>query len=257
MKIYKYVTPETLWKILENESFSVKNINQYNDPYEGRWVQRIFKRKSDIGEDGVICDLNETLYYTVKLREMLKLTCFSELNNIDLMWSHYAQSHKGFCLEFEVDEAEECSTEGHLFFLSSDVSGYAFRKVRYADALPELAHYEGDSKDHKVERVLQCLSTKSMRWSYECEYRYIFHANKTTEFISYNSKLLTAIIVGAKAEQDDIINLTGFIDKKKNNFKEKFQLLYAHLSEDCFDINILAERYNPEPNDHILRIELF
>ena len=36
------------------------------------------------------------------------ITAFSENNKSLLMWSHYADSHKGICVEYSFDDLESC-----------------------------------------------------------------------------------------------------------------------------------------------------
>ncbi|WNF54041.1 DUF2971 domain-containing protein [Pseudomonas sp. SG20052] len=115
----------------------------------------------------------------------------------NLMWSHYADSHKGFCIEFRSE------------FMKAE-------KVSYQKVIPKLntidlhrLHfkiYEGDDIGHQIWRALR---TKLDEWEYESEYR--FQANnamgripKGKKFIKipYNENFVESIIFGCRMQDD-------------------------------------------------------
>jgi len=79
----------------------------------------------------------------------------SEKNNDILMWSHYADHHKGFCIEYE-------RADSKYNFLSH----FMCRPVGYENNYPNL------------NRVLDVwginLYTKAVEWEYEAEWRLVF-----------------------------------------------------------------------------------
>jgi len=88
------------------------------------------------------------------MRESLTLSCFSQVNNSSLMYSHYADAHRGLCLEFKIIE--------HPFF---DV----LFPVQYPDQFPSLRFFEKDLQGMMNAQLL----TKQPEWKYEKEYRII------------------------------------------------------------------------------------
>lgn len=38
----------------------------------------------------------------IPYKEEVAITCFSEVNNEQLMWAHYAGSYSGFCIEYDL-----------------------------------------------------------------------------------------------------------------------------------------------------------
>lgn len=75
-----------------------------------------------------------------------------------LMWSHYSNCHKGFCVGINPD-ALISSSEG------------LFRKVIYSKYFPEMPLF-ADSAE-QVKSIERLLVTKSPGWKYESEFRYI------------------------------------------------------------------------------------
>jgi hypothetical protein len=75
------------------------------------------------------------------------------------MWAHYADSHKGFCVEYELDIDEQ----GNL--------PTGFHRVVYASQLPYPSILELLlTPEECINRIV---TTKAMEWSYEEEVRYI------------------------------------------------------------------------------------
>ena len=114
-----------------------------------------------------------------------------------LMWAHYADSHMGVCLEFDVANETICSA----------------LKCDYLSAFP-LMKLHDDSDD----MVLRILLSKSDVWSYEDEYRLIAQeraaaAPLTETLMTDNSLLqlpagaLRAVVTGCRGDHDVVRNL--------------------------------------------------
>ena len=108
-----------------------------------------------------------------------------------LMWSHYANSHKGCCLEF--------STQ-HMPFKRA-------RKVRYPPRYPNVNFLEvndsnDDRKNAKFVETLFC--NKAKFWKYEQEWRVL---GDKPALYSYEPTALTGIIFGhcMTPEDKDIV----------------------------------------------------
>ncbi|WP_137887186.1 DUF2971 domain-containing protein [Pseudomonas sp. 2FE] len=105
------------------------------------------------------------------------VTCFSEKRDSLLMWSHYGDHCKGFCLEF--------STSADPF--------HKIKKVRYTqdmpviDVVPMLC-------DEDYDPVVDLYCTKAIDWAYEHEWRAI-HSQAGTAY-RYPSESLTGIYLG-------------------------------------------------------------
>jgi hypothetical protein len=80
----------------------------------------------------------------------------------ELLWAHYANSHKGFCIEYDLD-----------LLINSYRSFEAFSfPVEYKKKPPEYGI--GDVNSSKAEIVVQKIAgCKSIRWNYEKEHRIV------------------------------------------------------------------------------------
>lgn len=104
------------------------------------------------------------------------VSCFSEVHDSLLMWSHYAAGGRGFCLGFRTDSS--------LF--------EKLHQVRYAEHIPEvdfLSPIWGDDR-----QLMDLYRTKAKVWRYEKEWRCI-HIEAGTEF-GYESEALTDVYFG-------------------------------------------------------------
>jgi|LSQX01.1.fsa_nt_gb hypothetical protein len=103
----------------------------------------------------------------------LGISCFSETQKSILMWSHYAEQHKGICLAYDTGMF---LTKSHqidiLHWLNpvlykNDISDSICALTRKADG-------EKLTKDEEDILNLRLLLTKAEDWSYEMEWRLTF-----------------------------------------------------------------------------------
>jgi hypothetical protein len=115
-----------------------------------------------------------------------------------LMWSHYAENHKGICLEFSTANPVVCCAQ----------------RVEYLQEFPRMPLHSRDEDDSLV-----TLLTKSDVWSYEKEYRLVAQEsdNRTSHdtLITHENYLklpegtLLSIIVGCQGPLDDVLKLVN------------------------------------------------
>jgi hypothetical protein len=109
------------------------------------------------------------------MRHQRGVACFSEKVDDIQMWAHYAEGHRGFCLEFDT---------------SYDPFPKAF-PVIYSDTLPSLNPADVLVKGSTM---MAMVTTKSSCWSYEKEWR-IFHMEGDKEY-GVDVSALTGVYFG-------------------------------------------------------------
>ncbi|MGV0983511.1 MAG: DUF2971 domain-containing protein [Limnohabitans sp.] len=114
------------------------------------------------------------------ITEQVGVLCVSTKRDDILMWSHYADSHRGICLEFD----------GHFAFMAQA------QKVEYARKRSPINVYV-DSEDAAMKKALL---TKSEQWAYEEEWRLIRYEHGPGS-VQFRPRNLTGIIIGAAASQ--------------------------------------------------------
>lgn len=146
-----------------------------------------------------------------RIAHALHVCCFSANSSSLLMWSHYADHHRGVILEFESD--------GPPSLLRG------VRQVRYVDDFPHEDDLEESAasnlgrprKPERAQEILdQMLFTKSTEWSYEAEWRVLLSASE--ELVSYRAfpdKSLVSIHVGCRCDRDAAWEL-ALVAKKLN-----------------------------------------
>jgi len=160
----------------------------------------IFSLEHDVQKGTeIIRNLSNELINTIAQKH--RVYCLGvDLQN-QLMWAHYANKHKGICLEYG---------------LSNEVMCFA-QKCEYTSTFPLTKAYE-DLEDVG----LQMLLTKSDAWIYENEYRLITtesaFASDEDLLVSVNGFLklpegaLKAIIVGCECDLDKVKNFVHAIN---------------------------------------------
>ncbi len=138
------------------------------------------------------------------------ITCFTECNKNLLMWSHYADSHKGVCLEF--------IPKGSFF--------KNFKKVRYLEEIPQINWIRFINSEFTIEDVETFWTSKSIEWSYENEWRLFIKLGGRVR--SYHSNSLQAIYFGYRTGESDI--------KMIKNLKLGINLYKAELDDNQFKI---------------------
>lgn len=181
------------------------------------------------------------------VKQLVYIACFSETIHSVTMWSHYADSHKGFSLEYDTsafrlkcqscDIIKQCKQAAVC-----NIYPVIYHRQRY-DATDYLAWYIGRClrmpiKNPDTFTTSKCLLYKSPQWSYEKEWRLI--VSKINEFQDkspvciYNIRP-TAIYYGADitpinrkllhmiAKEKGIKEYQMYIDNRSYNYSMRFK----------------------------------
>lgn len=148
------------------------------------------------------------------------VTCFSETNENLLMWSHYAASGTGMCLQFDTKDA--IFSKVHC--------------VKYVDAFPAVAADEL-LVDKNYSRIFELYCTKSKDWSYEREWR-SFHETAGTKF-GYESNSLVGVYLGPRIT-NEMANLVAAMLK---GYKQRVPLYISKPSAAEFKMEFKLAQY--------------
>ena len=153
-----------------------------------------------------------------KVRKNVKIICFSKIHDSMLMWSHYADNHKGFMLVYALEDImnalryDETETETarktrlepveyveNKLDLTEEIDAYTrSRRPNAGDVIPP----DGDIPQPKLRKMI---TQKAKDWSYENEWRLI---PRTIDLehespLCYIECVPTAIVLGAKCEKEN------------------------------------------------------
>lgn len=118
-----------------------------------------------------------------RYHQSVGVSCFSEINDELLMWAHYADKYKGFCLEFD--------TNNDLFNKTNEVN--------YVDEMPKISVRNIVDRNQPSD-LINLLCTKSKAWSYEKEWRCIHE--EAGKLYGYSAETLTGVYFGPNMDQD-------------------------------------------------------
>lgn len=96
-----------------------------------------------------------------QMRSAIGIACLSELDDSLLMWAHYANNHRGMCVEYELLEINK-----QLKFTPVPII-YSEERVRFNSL--NLSEIEKDT----TKIFIESLTSKSPEWNYEKEWRII------------------------------------------------------------------------------------
>lgn len=192
-KLYKYqqvLCSETekekylrLKRHLQNHEMSLSSPSTFNDPFDchmafpGASKQDLFTRSRNIVD------------------AIWRVGCLTESPCNRLMWSHYADNHRGLCIEYDFSAFDPFT------------AGVTFSPVIYSQKRPQvseklLINVDSDHLDRQDYRFLtSTLFTKDSVWQYESEWRIAKGVHMDTlsssPYFEFTMPPITAVYFGA------------------------------------------------------------
>jgi hypothetical protein len=148
------------------------------------------------------------------------ILALSETHDDILMWSHYAECHKGICIGFSTQH------DGEFFSRA--------QRVIYGDEYPHL-----DLREVVVNEQLRATAPwmlkKSSNWAYEREWRVLdFDAEPGVR--QFPAACLTKVILGCRMVDEDKSSVLKWIEQ----FPNKIEVFQARVSPTHFRLEIEA-----------------
>lgn len=158
-------------------------------------------------------------YFKSQNNKSFGIFCLTEKNDDILMWSHYSNSHNGFCIGFD----------SRILFDSLQCT---IGPVNYSNDFPSVPLFELTPKD-----LLRLIMTKSKHWEYENEFRIIKTLFPRVAFQIPN-EAFREIIFGCKISDADKEEIIKICKSKFNSIK----FFDAKLSDSQFKIDIVETK---------------
>ncbi|PIP02362.1 MAG: hypothetical protein COW18_00380 [Zetaproteobacteria bacterium CG12_big_fil_rev_8_21_14_0_65_54_13] len=176
MRLYHFLNEQFGLESIDRRRLKVARINERNDPFEFSSV--------NFGDEAI-----RRAFGVMKqdLAARRGLLCFSSKWKNPVMWSHYAEKHRGLCLGFDVDD--------------ESIGEVSYSGKRLVVELEQLK----SPKEFRPEEARKLLFTKYAHWSYENEFRaFVTLDEMDTDtglyFARFSDKLnLKQVIVGAES----------------------------------------------------------
>jgi hypothetical protein len=199
-KIYKFCSLNEFSRdIIITGKFFFSDWEKMNDPMEGYFQYYTHEHTQQEIE----------AIYTEKNK--YGISCFSKEYTEILMWSHYADNHRGICIEVEIDN-KLCKKEN-----------IKKQNIKYLETIQMLIKDDGTSPD-----TIELLGKKINKWKYEKEVRMFCSGKNQTKEIG----TITKIILGVRCKDNDLIQT--YIDNKN------IQIVETNINFDTNKIQLNA-----------------
>lgn len=207
MKVYKYrgsddraIFERDLYSI-EKNYFWAPDFSNLNDPCETTISSDTLIKQSKfvlpfLGENSsekfqpVMEALDNILAHT----EKMGIYSLSKTFDDELLWAHYANSHKGFCIEYDLEILLDTYKSNNLYSFS----------VIYKKEPPSVAFKDIINSGNSETLIHKMAGYKSLRWKYEEEIRII-----TDDFgeHSYGFEAVKSIYFGNRMIENDKVEI--------------------------------------------------
>lgn len=136
-----------------------------------------------------------------------------------LMWSHYGDSHRGICLQFQVFR--------YPLILSRLV------RVSYSDSFPTINWISPGFE----QECLYAATNKHSHWSYENEWRHI-QLNSAGSYLHFEPSFLSGIVLGAKISETSVREITRILARRDQVGLPPLKKYRAETKPDSYQIRI-------------------
>lgn len=227
-KLYKYGSlqnSEFLREVLLDNKIYCTCPFDFNDPFDCRprvvvgntskqikeaqkVIENILKKRTSLDRPSrkmeakrIIREIRNSEGLTEAFAALLRragVYCLTSKRDNLLMWAHYADKHRGFCLEF-------VSNPPGSFFSKAE-------PIRYKKDYPIVKVFAADKEIWGKESFL----TKSIDWEYEDEWRL---TSRQSGHLDFPPELLTGLILGCKIKSEHTDLIKEWITKREQPIK--------------------------------------
>jgi len=188
MKVYKYrYGSERDLESLKQDYFYAPHPSKLNDPCENLFdIMNIEKALAELSNTSSVSTkgLSDSFSALVaQIQEKVGIYSLSKTVLDELLWAYYADSHTGFCIEYELEKLSELNKISCSF------------DVIYQDFIPKIQFdiLIQSGADNIVETLKLTSGTKSKRWQHEDEIRIIMD---NFGKVNYDFRAVKAIYFG-------------------------------------------------------------
>lgn len=150
-----------------------------------------------------------------------RVLCMAEEKDNVVMWSHYADSHKGVCLRLDLNKVQ-------------DRALHAAKKVEYVTEFPAFLTAQeyvmdmtGECTNTRVDRIQKIPFVKHVHWSYENEWRCRWPIDSNSAYLSEPlnddspepAELFGAVYLGCRMEAKQVQEFVEFAKRNLPNIE--------------------------------------
>ncbi len=236
---YKYYSPkEYNIKAFENDELYLSRAQDFNDPFDC-YFESPYSIEMNLNKNKMFFNLKE--YNFKKIKEVfftkMGVACLSTDGESPLMWAHYAENSKGFCVEYKFDKNFQNSNYARadvslmpvLYFKNSYYNSCTLIKDFLCFRIKTKSFQSGFNAC-----LYKNMLCKGKDWNKEKEWRIVHNVFGCDETRKRKIKMPfpKAIYLGINMDQllkEQLINVV--IDKNKKNSNEKpIEVYQCHLT---------------------------
>ena len=257
---YKYIDedhPEYSRHIFTHNELHFSSANAFNDPFdckyrvewrgspeeEKKYVDRVLKKfdpslnrheRLSSSREGIKIFDDPAFMKNAQVSnrqeiERWGICCLSTVPDNILMWSHYANAHHGFCLQFLNEHSKLFGVQRKPEDRGKKPNLLVPLQVRYSDAYP-IVNCISDNPKTMAEKT--CL-TKAENWKYEKEWRIVDLSGPGSH--QFPSQFLTGVIFGCRMSEEHKRLIRGWC----NDRQPSITYCQAEQREDGYSLNIV------------------
>jgi Protein of unknown function (DUF2971) len=259
MIVYKYLSANIAKLVLENSSIrctqpaalndpfeSVPNLSQYREKTEEKATKvakELFEKEAgyEVPDEilsqlvsHTMLELNKHLEnFPNVIGESMLMLCLTKKNNNSLMWSHYADSHKGIAIGFD--------SESQFLKHNNGKVNSGLREVKYSE------ERENGLISLDAQEIERLFFTKSLDWKYEEELRIYYHPSgaddDTKEFegfklylFKFPKECVKEIVFGYKISEQNRNEIAEMVSKTYS----EVELFETRLNDTKFNLDVIS-----------------
>lgn len=175
---------EEFMRLTKEQQDFVKPIYKNDDTVEKRYINYVYRMSENA-------------------RHITYIGSLSENNTSCAMWAHYANSYKGICIEYDLNE---------ILFTKEWES---LQPVVYRNRIPDFSKGRTQSERFNEQNLIYLAMVKGKEWAYEREWRFIYSIVDTDPYLIIKVPTPKAIYLGLRISKKNEERISE-IAKEKN-----------------------------------------
>lgn len=234
---------------IETNTLYAPSIDSLNDPCEAmifsdkiKSETTIFSKILSIEKTGLESFHQQIDEFTTNLNEKVGIYSLAGRYNHELLWAHYANSHYGFCIEYDLHKLKNGYSNEDL---------YSFQ-INYSSKPPQLRLSDITNRNTQ-ETIKKIAGFKSKEWKYEEETRIVFDKPKMRH---YHPNAISGVYFGLRMPDEIRNNIMKRLSGRGLKFYEIIQTpnTYRFERKELLNKHVAEFRYLSEIPDRITGI---
>jgi hypothetical protein len=220
--------------------------NSYIDVFDPNIddFKSLSRKYEDVDFDAIEQKLNDTVNeINRKIFDLIDtrfgVASLTTLGNDALMWSHYAGSHRGFVVEYDISEYLNGKSKSRMLLMPVN---YTSKRVCIDENVMDeidLVNYDLKGNEDIVKMFLKGIYTKYTKWSIEKEWRSLTVLPENNEKMRKVKTLsIKSVYFGNKMDSRIVMSIRKLLDKY--NLLDQISLYYMRNEIESFKLSPIS-----------------